>query len=80
MPSIRRYRQSYYTTLAAIATAAFESETQSKAKEVIKVIPAIQIEEDEPDKLGSQSVRNIYFNLKRPEMQFLKASAQINSP
>ncbi|KAL5088912.1 hypothetical protein Trisim1_006057 [Trichoderma cf. simile WF8] len=54
MPSIRRYRQSYYTTLAAIAAALeTEPEAQLEAEEVIEVIPATQIEEDEPDELAS---------------------------
>ncbi|KAK4080902.1 hypothetical protein Trihar35433_2007 [Trichoderma harzianum] len=43
IPSIRRYRQSYHTTLAA----AFETEPETE--EVIEVIPATQIEEDKSD-------------------------------
>lgn len=52
--------QSYHTTLAAIATAAFKTEpepkpekTQSKGKEVIKVITATQIKDNKPGKLTS---------------------------
>ncbi|QYS92930.1 hypothetical protein H0G86_000323 [Trichoderma simmonsii] len=72
MPSIRRYRQSYHTTLAA----AFKTETETE--EVIEVIPATQTKKTSRMKKLIY-VKCIYIKLEGSETRFLHESAQIDN-